>query len=217
MLGAGAGEHVHLLDQRRRQGLDSGQHGADALDLCRRAGGDHHPFALARRDERSAERQAGPIAQRRAPGNRFDALFHRYRFAGEDGLLNDGTVRRDKPQVGGHLVAGLEQHDVPGHERCAVHRLPFAPAQHGGPRGEHAPDGVHGLLGLAFLNEADDRVRDYHREDHRRVGHVAQRDRDHGRPQQHVDQDVVKLQYEAHERAAPRWFGQAIRAVFLEP
>jgi hypothetical protein len=81
---------------------------------------------------------------------------------------------RIEAQVGGHLVACLQQHDVAGHQLLGGHSAPLPVAQHQRPGREHVADGVQGLLGLALLDEADDGVDEHHAEDHTRVHPVLQ-------------------------------------------
>ncbi|MCZ7641555.1 MAG: hypothetical protein M5U33_00755 [Pseudorhodoplanes sp.] len=54
----------------------------------------------------------------------------------------------------------------------------------------------------AFLHEADDGVEHDDDEDHERVDRVAEQSGDHGRAHQHVDQHIVELQQQPHQRAA---------------
>ena len=212
-----SGENVHLLDQGRGQGLDAGNEAADAPDFGCRARGDHHSHALAAGDKRAAERHACAIAQRGADIDRPGVLLDRDRFAREDGLLYLETMRPQQAQVGRNLFARLHENDVAGHQVAAVDGVAFPAAQHCRARSEHLPNGLHGLLGLAFLDKADDGIGHHHGQDHQRIGEVTQQQRDPGGCEQHVDQDVVKLHEKADEGAAPGRFRQAVRAVGLEP
>ena len=64
----------------------------------------------------------------------------------------------DDAAVGGHRVAGLEHHDVAGHElgRGQVHEL--AVTDHLGLRGAHLLQGLESLLALGLLHHAEHRV-----------------------------------------------------------
>ncbi len=75
-------------------------------------------------------------------------------------------------------------------------------AQHHGVRRQHLADGGHGRFGLAFLDEADDGIDQDHAQNHGGVDAMTQRAGDRGRNQQQVDQNIVELQQEAHERPA---------------
>ena len=123
------------------------------------------------------------------------------------------AARLDHPQVGGHLVACLQQHDITGNQVGAVNGDAHTPAQHGRPGGQHSPDGRHCRFGLALLDKADDRIGKHDGQDHPRINPVLQRARHHGRPQKDVDQDVVKLHEEPQHRPPCPHFGQAVGAM----
>ena len=121
-------------------------------------------------------------------------------------------MRADQPKVGRYAVAGFHQHDVAGHDLLCGDSQPPAVAQHGGVRIDHAADRVQCLFGAAFLHEADDGVQDYYRQDDRRVAEMVEQQRDQRGGQQHIDQQVVELQQQAHQRSAPGGCRQAVRA-----
>ena len=101
---------------------------------------------------RSSAGRARP-GRRRAPGSA--ALGLRHRLTGEDRLVALELARLEEPQVGGHQVAGAQQHDVARHQLGDVHR-------HGGPSrrmsGPVADAGVQRLddtLGAILVEEAE--------------------------------------------------------------
>ena len=161
--------------------------------------------------ENSIER---PVAERGILGNRRGALVHGHRLAGQDRLLGLQPARLDQPQIGRHPVARLDQHDVARHQLGRVDALAPPVAQHGRARRQHPADRRHRLFGPAFLDVADHRVDDHHREDHAGVDPVLEQRRDHGRGEQHIDQHVVEMREKPQDRAAPRRFGQPVGAVF---
>jgi hypothetical protein len=75
---------------------------------------------------------------------------------------------------------------------------------------------VHRPVGLALLEEADDRVEDQHGRDDRRVGVLVDQDRDDERDQQDVDQRALELVQQDVEVAARFLGGQLVRAVLVE-
>lgn len=85
------------------------------------------------------------------------------------------------------------------------------PADHRGLRIDHAPDRVEGAFGAAFLHIADQGVDQDHGEDHHRVHRVTDRKRKHGSDDQHVDQDIVKLEEEANDLASLGRRGKLVR------
>ncbi len=119
--------------------------------------------------------------------------------------------RLQHPQIGRHLVARLQEHDVAGNKVRAVHRHPLTIAQNGGAGCQHPPDRGHRRLGLVFLDEADHRIGKHHGEDHPGIHPVLQGPRHHCRTDQDVDQHVVELPQKAHHRPPRPHFRQAVR------
>jgi hypothetical protein len=95
--------------------------------------------------------------------------------------------------------------------------MALAVTQHRRPGRQHAADGFHGFLGLALLDQAQDRVDHDYREDHRGIDPVPQHDRNHGGSEQYIDQDVVKLREEARREPPARRLREAVRATLLQP
>jgi len=126
-------------------------------------------------------------------------------------------MRLQQAQIGGYLVAGLQQNDVTRHQVFTFNGMALIAAQHGSVRGQHLADGIHRIFSLAFLNEADDGVCDHYRQNDGRIRPMLQPARDEGGPEQHVDQDIVELQKEAHEQTASGRLRQAVRTVTFEP
>ena len=76
-------------------------------------------------------------------------------------------------------------------------------------------DGVHRLFRLALLNKTDNGICHHHGQNNAGIDPVIQRCRNHSRADQHINQDVVKLQQETHEGAALGRFRQAVRAILF--
>jgi hypothetical protein len=132
---------------------------------------------------------------------------------GEDRLVDAQVARPHQPQVGRHAVAGLEHHVVAGHDVVCRHGDAPAVADERGLRVDHLADGRERLFGAAFLNEADDRVDDDHRQDHQGIDLVADEGGEHGRPQQDPDEQAVELRQQARQGAARRRLGKPVGAV----
>src|SRR5690606_26051529 len=167
--------------------------------------------------QRAAERHAGAVAQHRLRRDRLGVLFHWHGFAGQDRLLNLQPVRLQQAQIGGDLVGGFQHDDVARHQLLTGDTATLSPAQYRGVRRQHLPDGVHGFFRLAFLNETDDGVGDYHRQNYYGVPQVAKQPRDHGGAQQDVYQDVVELQQKAQPDRLSRGLGQSVGADTIQP
>ena len=204
---------IHLRKQGCCQLLHPCQKAADTADLCSGAGRHHQSARGTLRHQRARPQHRAAVAERDIHSDRIDALFHGDGFPGQDRLLRRKTPRLQQPQIGGHLVARLQQHDVPGDEFRAVHRYPQAVAQNVGPGREHLPDRGHRRFGLAFLEEADRRIGQHDRQDHPGVHPVLQRPGDHRRADEDVDQHVVELSREAQQRTARLHLGQPIGPV----
>ena len=210
-------ELVELARQRRRDLLDAGHEGADATDLGVRRGGHDHPGGLAVRDHGArvghavALRDDGVLAGRRA------VLVDGHRLAGQGRLVDLQVAALEQPQVGRHLVARREQDDVARHQFGCGDLMAFARPQDDRVARQHRRHGLQRALGLAFLDVADDRVDDHHAKDDRRVDVMAEQQGHDPRGQQDVDEQVVELQGEAQQGAAPRRRRQLVAAVASQP
>ena len=126
-------------------------------------------------------------------------------------------MRRKQPQIGRNLIACFQQHDIARHQRLALDATALAVTQHICAGRQHLADGVHRLLCLALLNEADGGIGKHHRQNNQRIDDMIQKRRDDGGPDQDVNQNIMKLQQEAHEHAALPGLRKTVRAVSLEP
>ena len=106
--------------------------------------------------------------------------------------------------------------DVARHQRLGGDRLAAAVAQHVRLQRQHLADRVERSLRLALLQEADERVDDDDADDDRGVDPMLHRRRDRRRGQQHVDQDVVELQQQPHQRPAPLRRPKQVRSAAIE-
>jgi hypothetical protein len=211
-----AAEAVDLAQQRRRAGGHVGQHRIDAADLGGRAGGHHQAGGLAVADQRAGIGHAAAVAQRRIGGDRVAVLVHRHRFAGERRFIDAQVLHLQQPQVGRHAVARSQQHQIAGHQVGGIDVLAPAVAQHHRMRRQHRADRVQRRLGLALLDEADDGV-DHHRgQQHAGVDPVAQHRGDGRGAEHHVQQHVVELRQQAHQRPALGRAAQPVRPVALQ-
>ena len=125
--------------------------------------------------------------------NRGRPLVRWHGLAGQDRLFRLQAPRLDQTQVGRNTVSGLQQHHVARHERIRLDGAPRVFAQDGSVRCQHSADRGHGIFRAPLLNEADHRIGQNDREDHRRVDKVPEHGRDRRRRQQDVDENVVKV------------------------
>jgi hypothetical protein len=160
---------------------------ADAADLGRHAGGDHHAARLAGGDQGARVRHAVARAELGTPRARRFLLGRRHRLAGEQRLVEQQAARVAAAHVGRHAVAGLEQHHVAG-TRLATGTLRRAPSRSTAACGAiRRRIASSAFLRLALLDEADQRVEQHHGNDHRSVDRVAEDRRRERRGEQEID------------------------------
>ena len=100
---------------------------------------------------------------------------------------------------------GLEQHDVADNERFAINAAARAVAHYRRTRRQHLAYRVHRLFRLAFLDKADNRIRENDRQNHQRIDRMVEQRRYGGGAEQHVNQDVVEMGQKPEKRIARGW------------
>jgi len=161
--------------------------------------------------------QAMPL--RSPSGVRLDGiggLLHGQRFAGQRRFLDPQVAYLQQAQIGRHLVARGQQHDIAGHQFAGIDLHPLAVAQDRGAGRQQLANAVERRRRLAFLDETDHRVDQHGGEDHRGIDPVAEQGGDHRGERHDVEQDVVKLPQEAYQRPARLDAGQLVGAVALQ-
>ena len=153
-----------------------------------------------------AERQIGFVQWTRV-------FFHWLRFAGECGLVDLENVGLCQAQVRRHDVTGFEQHDVPGYQRGGGQGMDLAVADHPGTGRGKKLQRRHRALGAVFLDEPDCRVQHHDRQDHDRVGQVADQPGNQGGGNEYQDHEVGELGGEHAQRSAPPALANLVRAV----
>ena len=211
--GQAAAHDLHLAQQRGGGLLHLGQHVADAAHLGVRARGHHHGPRLPLRHQRARKAHAQAVAQRGIGGHGLGVLVHRHRFAGEGGFVHPQVVGIEQPHIGGQAVARGQLHHIAGHQVGGIQVGGVAIAQHHRVRAEQVADGLQRRLGLAFLHKPDHRIQHHHGGNHARVHPVAHESGDGGGRHQYVQQQVVELAQQAHQRTGSGRRGQAVGAV----
>ncbi len=206
----------HLAGQRRLQGFDFGDQAVDAADLGVRAGGGDHAQAPASGNQGAGIGHAEAVADAGVGGDRVGALVAGHRFAGQCRFLDAQVGCFEQTQVGRDPVARFQADDVTRHQAVGVDLRPLALAPDLGAGRQHLADAGQGFLGLAFLDEADDRVDDDDADDDAGVDPVPEQRGDAGGDQQDVDEDVVEVLEEALEQAVSRRRGEAVGTGFGE-
>ena len=193
---------VELLLQRRRLRLRRFEEPGDAPHLRVHAGRHHHRAPAPVGRDRAGEQHVVAVADPGIAVDRRGLLRHRHALAGERRLVGPQVRRLDQAGIRRDLVAGLDQHDVAGHDLVRRNPQPLAAADHRGFRRGQRHQRTHGFLGARFLDEAQHRIEDDDRENHDRL--VGQRGlarilqqpldhRDHGRDQEDDDEEILEL------------------------
>ena len=145
-------EPVDLLGERRLLGLLSRQHGGDVPHLRTHARGGDQDLAVAAGDVGVHEGHVDAVAQRHVGSDDgLGVLLDGHALAGQRAFLDLQRRRHDHPAVGRHAVAGIDQHDVAGHDLVGGDLDHVAVAPHLGDRLHHLAEGRCGGLGFAFL------------------------------------------------------------------
>ena len=172
------GEGVHLAQQRRGQGFDAPDHGADPPELSRSAGRDHETRALAACDERPGIGNRRAVAERSVSRDGVGRLVRGSRLAGQHRFLDPEVRGAQEPQVGGNAVARRGQHDVADNQAFDRNSETSTVAQDRRFVRQHGANGVQRILGPALLDEADCRVDNDDGDDDHGVDGVAEQEGD---------------------------------------
>ena len=131
-------------------------------------------------------------------------------FARQRSFLDAEVFYLTETDVGGNLVARLQQDHVSGNQFFGRDHARF-PVAHGHGLGrKHVADRIQRLLRFTFLDKAEQSIDDDHAQDHRCIEPFPKEDLAHRGGQKHIDEYVVDLHEEPHERTA---FGAGRKAV----
>ena len=122
-------------------------------------------------------------------------------------LIDPQVADFQQSQIGRHFVAGLQCHDITGHQFGGRNARAASATHDRGFVGQAAGQRRDGSQSLGFLQKTDHRVDHHHGQYHQRVDRRLEHRRHKSRGQQRVDQRLVKLQQESRQRPAP-WPGR---------
>ena len=202
--------------QRRRENLRGTHEAMDFTEFGLGAGRDDDAGAAARGHQGAGIRHVAAISHRSGLGQHDFVFVDRRRLPGQRGLVHPQLGLAHQPQVGGNLVAGLQQHQIAGNQLLGRHGVLVAVAHHLGLGAHHGPQALQRGLGLGLLNETHDRVDDHHTEDHCGVDEFPQTGGDRPRDEQNIDQRMMKLAQYAHQQAGARSHRQRIGTEALQ-
>jgi len=210
-------ELLDLLCERRVEDLGRGDHLRDLPDLGAIAGGDHDAGPGSEGDEGRAVGHVPAVGQARLLRYDLVGLLRRHGLAGERGFVDLEIARARQSQVGRHLVARLQEHDVSGHERNGREPRLLSTADDGGLAGNRLGQRGDGPQGLGFLNEAHEGIDQDDPENDgcvdpflEQAGHERGRKKD-------VDQRLMELEQETDQRPLLALLGDDIRSEVLMP
>ena len=118
-------------------------------------------------------------------------------------------------EVGGDLIAGFQQDDVPGDQFESRDGEDAAAAKNPGVMGGELAQSFEGAFGPVFLNKPDDGVQDDDDDDGDGVFGLAQSAGDDGGGNEDDDHEVRELCREHRRRAAGLGLADFIQAMFL--
>ncbi len=182
------------LGQRGLNVIRPGDQCGNSPHLGLIAGGDHQPSPLAGGDQRRGERQVRAISRHDFRGQQLEVFLDRYRFTRQRRFGDLQLPTTEQSQVGGHLVARLQQHQIARNDGGRIQSGLVAIADDNRLGHQRLTQGFDRLDRFAFLNETDDRVDEDDAENDRGICPLPQRERDDDGNQQNVNQRLMKLQ-----------------------
>lgn len=165
-------------------------------------------------DECGRVRHIASLGKQRVRCKLYVRIFlHRDRFASECRFGNLQIARTQQTQIGRHFVARFQRHNIAGHKFGRVNALRLATANHGRFGRHRLRQCFDCFFGFGFLQIADDRVNKHRAENHQRVNRLLLDDEgdDAGRHQE-VEQGIVELQEETHQRTLAAFWRENIFA-----
>ena len=122
----------------------------------------------------SLEGHVEPVPQRMHRAREYSGLLgYRDRFTGKSRFIDSQLCDVDQPQVGRHLVASLQQHDVARHQGLRRNLLQLAAAQHGRLGGCQALQRRQRLVGAPGLYQSDGRIEQHDDQNHQGIDQIA--------------------------------------------
>ena len=139
------------------------------------------------------------------------------RLTGERRLVDLQVAHGCQTQVCRHAVTRFDQHDVAGDESLRRNSSALSVPAHGDLGQNQLREGLDGVLRLALLDIADDRVGEDDPEDYRGINPLAEPGCYSGGRQQDVNEGRVELEQEALPFGRTAASGYLIRTELREP
>jgi len=114
-------EACDLAGQGRGQFVGLGDHGRDAADFSAVAGAHDHARGLAVGDQGGGVGHVAPVTEDSILWQKVRGFAHGHGFAGQSRFVHAQILDGDEAQVGGHLVARAQNHDISGDQFGSRH------------------------------------------------------------------------------------------------
>ena len=200
------------------------EHFGDRTYFGIHAGCCHHGATGALRDGCALEYHVETVAKRCQFRQRGGILEHRFTLARQRGFLHPQRRGLNQACIRPDSVTLAEHEQVPTHQLGAGQPLYLTVTQDRRCRCGHPRQCGDGVLGLGFLQIAQNRVEQHNRPDddgiHRPASHALDHpsdERDGNGGQQQVDQGIMEVRQEATPRGLPRGGAEFVGAVLRKP
>ena len=120
-------------------------------------------------------------------------------------------------QIRRHLVARLEHHHVAQRQFVGAHALLLPVAKDGCAAGHRMGQGLDGLYRLGFLDEPDQAVHQHHAKDDNGINPLLKSRGYHAGADEDVNEGLVELEQEPHQRALSLRRGKGVPPVLFLP
>ena len=202
--------------QRRGEHLGRTDQAVDLTDLGLRTRGHDDSGSGTGGHQRPGVGHIAAVGHRRGFRQRHLGLVDRHRFPGERGLVDAQFAFPEQSDIGGHLVAGLDQDEVARYQLIGADGAFAALADHLGLGVHHGAQALQGGFGLGLLYESDDGIDHHDGEDDDRIDVLAQRGGHDTGYQQHVDQGMVELAKDPPDQAGASRRGKSVEPELLQ-
>ena len=195
------GQPRQFLFQRRTAGFGLFDELRDAAKLGVEAGRRDHADAAAARHRRALEQHRAALSQARVDGDGVDLLVNGGGFAGQRRFIGGEIGALDEPQIGGNGIAGIQQHNVAGHQFLSRDQACVAVAADAGRTAAERAQRLDRSRRLQFGDKADQRVDGEHGDDGGAFFQFAEREGEPGGACQQEHHRADELVCEHHQRA----------------
>ena len=160
--------------------------------------------AAAACNRRALEQHGEAVAEARDERDGLDHLVHADRLAGQHRLVRRQMRCLDEAQVGRYGIAGIQEHDVAGHQVHGRNQAHMALAAHAGAVATESAQPFDRARGLQLRHEPDQRVDREHDNDRAAFLQLAEIERQRRRGTQEIDDRARELVRQQAQNARGR-------------